>query len=531
MGILAAGGAIATPDSGVAIRFAPSPDRIYKIDGDLGLENWSLGIVVAGLGDRGVERLDAEHRANGRVIHRESLSGEALDAYSSRTDRGELLLKNLYFELPRTLTADELSVVLSLSDKTMAVASIPLVRYQQKNLYRLPLEGCWHVSSGHDFGVEHRRHLSRGHFAWDFVRVDSDGRRTSGPDLAHYFAFGQPVLAPAAGTVATAVDGHADNAPGKVARHANHVVIDHGHGEFSRLAHLKRGSVRVRAGQQVRAGEVVGQVGNSGMSDSPHLHFAFERHDRGSDRESTDPIPALLSGYRVSWNQGQAEPVEEGRPRRGQTVCAEPLRPGAIADRLLEAIRLESGAPGVSAAVAVGDRALWTGTAGWTDVAARRPVTPDARFRLASVSKLFTATAALRLAEEGLLDLDADVRTYLPDWPDHGGAVLTPRLLAAHAEQADQGRLRVTQDQDLCAGELISTGALGARFREDLEPALRRFTLVRVARRGDASVFALAYPWGLARLLVTPIGDGVRVAGDVVGWPLAYEGRPQEPKG
>ncbi len=320
---MAAGGANAAPESGVMLRFAPSPDRVYKIAGDLGLENWSVGIAVAGLAGRRIERLDVEHRARGRVMHRESLLGDAVGAYSSRTDRGELWLQNLYFELPHALAADQLSVTLSLSDRTKAAATVPLVRYQQKNRYRLPVAGCWHVSSGHDFGVEHRRHLTRGHFAWDLVRVDSDGRRSSGAGLADNFSFGQPVLAPAAGTVVTAVDGHPDNPPGEVARHANHVVIDHGSGELSRLSHLQRGSVRVRAGQRLRAGEVVGRVGSSGMSDGPHLHFAFERHDRGSDRESTDPIPVLLSGYRVSWNQGDAEPVEEGRPRRGQTVCAE----------------------------------------------------------------------------------------------------------------------------------------------------------------------------------------------------------------
>lgn len=153
--------------------------------------------------------------------------------------------------------------------------------------------------------------------------VDSQGRRASGPRLADNFSFGQPALAPAAGTVVVAVDGHPDQLPGQVAQQANHVVIDHGHGEFSRLTHLQRGSVLVHAGQRLRAGEVAGRVGNSGMSDGPHLHFAFERHDRGSDRESADPIPVLLSGYRASWNQGNDEPVVEGHPRRGQTLCAQ----------------------------------------------------------------------------------------------------------------------------------------------------------------------------------------------------------------
>ena len=102
------------------------------------------------------------------------------------------------------------------------------------------------------------------------------------------------------------------------------------------------------------------------------------------------------------------------------------------ADLLLEQILAFSGAPGASAAVALDGELVWTGVAGWADLKAEIPVTPKSRFRLASVTKLYTAALALRLWEEGLLDLDADVRRYVPAWPDHEGAVLTPRLLASH---------------------------------------------------------------------------------------------------
>ena len=53
----------------------------------------------------------------------------------------------------------------------------------------------------------------------------------------------------------------------------NYVLIDHGNGEFSLGSHLRAGSVRVRPGQRVAAGEVVAEVGNSGSSLGPHLHY------------------------------------------------------------------------------------------------------------------------------------------------------------------------------------------------------------------------------------------------------------------
>jgi murein DD-endopeptidase MepM/ murein hydrolase activator NlpD len=53
----------------------------------------------------------------------------------------------------------------------------------------------------------------------------------------------------------------------------NYVVIDHGNGEFSHLGHLKPGSVKVAVGDKVRAGQTLAQVGTSGSSLFPHLHY------------------------------------------------------------------------------------------------------------------------------------------------------------------------------------------------------------------------------------------------------------------
>jgi hypothetical protein len=53
----------------------------------------------------------------------------------------------------------------------------------------------------------------------------------------------------------------------------NFVLIDHGQSEFAFYAHLKPGSVRVKTGDQVKAGDVIGKLGSSGNSTEPHLHF------------------------------------------------------------------------------------------------------------------------------------------------------------------------------------------------------------------------------------------------------------------
>ncbi|MFE3739680.1 M23 family metallopeptidase [Streptomyces sp. NPDC059096] len=58
----------------------------------------------------------------------------------------------------------------------------------------------------------------------------------------------------------------------------NQVVLDLGNGTYAMYAHLQRGSLRVRAGDRVTAGQVLGRCGNSGNSSEPHLHFQLMDH-------------------------------------------------------------------------------------------------------------------------------------------------------------------------------------------------------------------------------------------------------------
>ena len=68
----------------------------------------------------------------------------------------------------------------------------------------------------------------------------------------------------------------------------NLVVLDLGSGLFAFYAHLQPGSIRVKAGDKVQKGQVIGRVGNSGNGNAPHLHFQV------SDRPSlllSDGVP------------------------------------------------------------------------------------------------------------------------------------------------------------------------------------------------------------------------------------------------
>ncbi|WAC93944.1 serine hydrolase domain-containing protein [Mycobacterium sp. Aquia_213] len=90
---------------------------------------------------------------------------------------------------------------------------------------------------------------------------------------------------------------------------------------------------------------------------------------------------------------------------------------------------IDEGAPGCSAAVGVKGQAVWTGVRGLADLSTETPLRPDTVFDIASVSKQFTATAALLLVDAGKLTLDDPVSRHLPELPSWAGTVNVGQLM------------------------------------------------------------------------------------------------------
>ncbi len=118
-------------------------------------------------------------------------------------------------------------------------------------------------------------------FAIDFMKLDDERRLFAGPRERNdsYATFGVPVYAVADGTVVEASDGAPERVPMKPeptnikTAVGNHVVLDLGGGNFALYAHLKTGTVSVKPGERLKAGEVIARAGDTGNSDMPHLHF------------------------------------------------------------------------------------------------------------------------------------------------------------------------------------------------------------------------------------------------------------------
>lgn len=163
-----------------------------------------------------------------------------------------------------------------------------------------PLRGSnWFVGNGLSNSSIHRRaavyfngrpYISE-RYAIDFVQVGANSLTFKGDEYKNssYHCYNQDLLAVADGKVVVAKDGIPENIPhsGKLAEPlsleniaGNNIILDLGKGKFAFYAHLIPGSLKVKVGDQVKAGDLIGKLGNSGNSSEPHLHFHMV--DKGS---------------------------------------------------------------------------------------------------------------------------------------------------------------------------------------------------------------------------------------------------------
>jgi hypothetical protein len=120
-------------------------------------------------------------------------------------------------------------------------------------------------------------------YAQDWIYLDPVTGQAAKGDASlakNYLGYGKEIYAVADGTVVDVLDGLPDvekifsAPPATVPTMAgNYVIIDIGNKKYACYAHMVPGSIRVKKGDVVREGQMLGQMGNSGNSDLPHLHF------------------------------------------------------------------------------------------------------------------------------------------------------------------------------------------------------------------------------------------------------------------
>jgi len=200
-----------------------------------------------------------------------------------------------------------------------------------------PLRGeIWLAGNGpgHDATKSHRMSLAvvdgvariGSRFAIDWVQYGKNDRpfRVDEYRNADYYAYGAEALAVADGTVSSIKDGIAENIPGPSSRAViitpetiggNHVILSLGGGRYAVYAHLQPGSIRVKLGQRVLEGQVLGLVGNSGNSDAPHLHFHI---CNANSVEGCEGLPFQFKRFELIGRDGRALPNGKKEERRNE---------------------------------------------------------------------------------------------------------------------------------------------------------------------------------------------------------------------
>lgn len=212
-----------------------------------------------------------------------------------------------------------------------ARGSVRVAAHKSPNEYWFPLKGTSYVGVAPDLESPHRWVVNQ-EFAVDVVVLGGNGNshQGEGSRLSDYYGYGRDILAVAGGTVVAAVNDCAEAdgrlrqpgesgedfqkrivveqnkllAQGPTTALGCYVVIRHGGDEHSHAVHLKPGSVRVRPGDAVKRGQPIGQLGHSGNSTEPHLHFQL----------TDGPDPLYSRGLPILFSNVVAEGLEyEGR--------------------------------------------------------------------------------------------------------------------------------------------------------------------------------------------------------------------------
>jgi hypothetical protein len=189
----------------------------------------------------------------------------------------------------------------------------------------LPLQGEWAmIAGGRSTLLSHHYRHPHVRNALDFTRLVNGQAFVGDPEHeASWHGFGQPVLAPADGTVVSVRDDLVDEpvgAIGQVPGEGNAIVLDIGGGRYIVLEHLQRGSALVRAGQSVTRGQQIATVGDSGDSFAPHLHLQIQ--DRPSlDDDEVRTFPMVLEHTTLTRGGRESTPPTADL-RRGDAIRA-----------------------------------------------------------------------------------------------------------------------------------------------------------------------------------------------------------------
>ncbi len=305
------------------LRLRTIPTRIYRaaFNPRENLDGWVFFLILESTNAQPLtpQSLRIAYRAGPATVREERITGTALTAIA-RADIPPTRLTGgapnpptywpqafrIHCYLPHAPLIDALHLELSATGaggRAQRIdAEIPIVDFQQRTALIFPFRGPGIISQAGVLGGGHRNRS--GGFAIDALGLDPNYApmlRPGSDRPQDYAGWGRPIIAPAAGIIVEARNDRPDQPKDGESNPVyyapeypnggdtgNHVVIDHGQSEFSMIAHMRMGSVRVAAGDRVTQSQPLGELGNSGDTSGPHVHYQLQDGPRW---EYADALP------------------------------------------------------------------------------------------------------------------------------------------------------------------------------------------------------------------------------------------------
>ncbi len=312
----------------VVVQIAIEPSTVYReVVG--GNSHFNFDFVISGVTERTLDLVflkvaahDEKHRLlSYRYLNRNAVGPSGIETLGQTRIEGRVPMDifNPFHTFPSEIDPAYLRYMFTFRDAAseeefyLGDVRVHPRLYEQEVSLNLPVKGLVTVADGYDYFSHHRRFamsIARdatggamrqnfARFALDFVHIGEDGNTRRLPDeekpanydfhfvdARRFYSDGEPIYAPAKGTVVVAVDGQPDLyegmfdfdsavARGQVQELAgNYVVIKHNDHEYSHLFHFMRESLEVVEGQKVTSGELLGRIGFSGAATVySHLHY------------------------------------------------------------------------------------------------------------------------------------------------------------------------------------------------------------------------------------------------------------------
>lgn len=262
--------------------------------------------------------------------------------------RDSLFVYNPFYHFDQNIIIDkihyEFYLISEKKEKFLSEIEVRPIYYNPKTNLILPIKERMMIFDGHDFYSHHRRFdltdpvpikvgatANPGRYAYDLCVVNNDGDlyKDDKSINENWYGFGVSVYSPASGKVVDLIDSMPDNIPGKSefdyeqvfenpnSMAGNYIVIDHHNGEYSMLAHFKQGSLKVKEGDEIKQGQLIGQMGFSGATAWwVHIHYELRN---GKDWWISEGLPSYFSDFnRILGNKTKA--VKNGQIDTGDIV-------------------------------------------------------------------------------------------------------------------------------------------------------------------------------------------------------------------